>query len=372
MFPRHLGADPYVPSALPVRSRSLLLVTRQRLFNFLKFAVGIALIVFLLTRLESPRDLWAQIANANKWLLLLSIGFYSAAVALSGIKWGVLLRAVGINVPTGRLLSYQWQAEFFNAFLPAQVGGDVVRGYAVAVDSHRTADAAASVVIDRFIGLMVFMLCAALATAAMLVWGRPNHEPFTPEQLLSMRLIAIGSMAAFAALLAVVLTLLSRRLKNLAEGLLARLPLNARTVPVWRKAARAFDAYRGHLDALAWVALGSAVIVLLTSINIWLIARALEPGAISLLEVLVINPIIVFVALALPLAPGGLGVRQGAFYATFLLVGASGPLGLAVGILQQALGYIVSIPGGILWMRGRRTPGDEVAPPAGEVAPPAG
>ena len=98
-------------------------------------------------------------------------------------------------------------------------------------------------------------------------------------------------------------------------------------------------------------ALGSASIVLLTSINIWLIARAIEPGAISLLEVLVVNPIIVFVALALPLAPGGLGVRQGAFCAHLSACGRQrAALGLAVGILQQALGYIVSLPGGILWM----------------------
>ena len=328
-------------------------MTRQRLFDILKFAVGIALIAFLFTRLENPRDLWAQIAGANGWLILLGAFCYSGAVALSGVKWGVLLRAVGIHVPLGRLMSYQWQAEFFNNFLPAQVGGDVARGYAVAADTHRTADAAASVVIDRFIGLLVFMLFAALATAAMLLWGRPNHVPFAPEQLLSLRLIAIGSGVVSLGLIAAVLMLLSRRLKAVVERLLARLPLRARTVPLWQKAARAFDAYRGHLGALLWVALGSVAIVFLTSVNIWLIARALEPGGISLLEVLVVNPIIVFVALALPLAPGGLGVRQGAFYATFLLVGASGSLGLAVGILQQALGYIVSIPGGILWMRGR-------------------
>jgi len=223
---------------------------------------------------------------------------------------------VGIQVPLGRLMSYQWQAEFFNNFLPAQVGGDVARGYAVAADTRRTADAAASVVIDRFIGLLVFMLFAAVATAAMLLWGRPNHVPFAPEQLLSLRLIALGSGLVALGLLAVVLMLLSRRLKGLVERLLGRLPLRARTVPMG--------------DALLWVALGSMLIVLLTSLNIWLIARALEPGGISLLEVLVVNPIIVFVALALPLAPGGLGVR-----------------------LQQALGYIISIPGGILWMRGR-------------------
>lgn len=342
-------------------------MTRQRLFNFLKFAVGIALIAFLFTRLDNPRELWAQIVGANKWLLLLGALCYSGAVALSGIKWGILLRAVGNPVPTSRLLAYQWQAEFFNNFLPGQVGGDVARGYSLAVDTRRTADAAASVVIDRFMGLLVFMLFAALATLAMLLWGRPNHVAFAPDQLLSLRLIALGSALVSLGLVAVVLMLLSRRLKALVERLLGRLPLRARTVPVWQSAARAFDAYRAHVDALAWVALGSVAIVLLTSVNIWLIARALEPSGISLLEVLVVNPIIVFVALALPLAPGGLGVRQGAFYATFLLVGASGPLGLAVGILQQALGYIVSIPGGIIWMRGRRAPAGEALPPAGQV-----
>ena len=134
----------------------------------------------------------------------------------------------------------------------------------------------------------------------------------------------------------------------------ARLPLAGRTVPVWQNAGQAFHVYRRHTGALLLVTLGSAGIVLLTSVNIWLIARAIEPGGISLLEVLVINPIIVFVALALPLSPGGLGVRQGAFTLTFLLVGASGALGLATGLLQQAIGYLVSIPGGILWMRGGR------------------
>lgn len=329
-------------------------MSRQTLVNLLKFAVGIALIVFLFTRLEDPRLLWRQIANANKALLLLGVGCYSAAVALSGLKWGVLLRSIGVSVPWSRLLNWQWQAEFFNNFLPAQVGGDVVRGYALAADTHRTADAAASVIIDRFLGLLVFMLCAFLAAAAMLTWGRPDGSAVVGDQLVSMRWIVGGSALVSLGLLAVMAILLSRRLKLFFERLLARLPLSARTVPIWQKAGIAFHVYRNHPGALLVVTLGSAAIVLLTSINIWLIARAIEPGGISLLEVLVINPIIVFVALALPLSPGGLGVRQGAFTLTFLLVGASGALGLATGLLQQAIGYLVSIPGGILWMRGGR------------------
>jgi len=337
-------------------------MNRQRFFNILKFAIGIALVLFLVSRLEDPAALWQQIATANKWLLLLGALFYSAAVALSAIKWGVLLRAVGIVIPTPRLLSWQWQAEFFNNFLPAQVGGDVARGYALANDTRRTADAAASVVIDRFMGLLVFMLCAAVATSAILLFGRPDGTTLAAEQLGYMRWIAVGSVVASAGLLAAMAILLSHRLKVRFERLLARLPLASRTVPIWQKAARAFDAYRHHAGALLWVALGSAAIVLLTSINIWLIARAIHPGGISLLEVLVVNPIIVFVALALPLSPGGLGVRQSAFVLTFLLIGASGELGLIVGLLQQALGYLVSIPGGILWMRG----GGRTAAPEGQ------
>ena len=80
-----------------------------------------------------------------------------------------------------RLLSYQWQAEFFNNFLPGQVGGDVARGYAVAVDTHRTADAAASVLIDRFLGLLVFMGFAALATTAMLLGAAPTIPRSPPS-----------------------------------------------------------------------------------------------------------------------------------------------------------------------------------------------
>lgn len=326
---------------------------KNRLLNLLKLAIGIALILVLLSRVDTAA-LWQQIVQANKALLLLGAACYASAVAVSALKWGVLLRAVGLPVPVPRLLSYQWVAEFFNNFLPAQVGGDVMRGVALAVDTRRRADAAASVLIDRFIGLLVFMLAAALASVAMLLWGRPDGVPFNAEELVSMRIIALGTTGVTAVLLLLIVALLSRRLKRLAERLFARLPLASKTVPVWHKLAEAFNAYRTQPAALALAALGSLIIVVLTSINIWLIARAIQPGSITLVEVLAINPIIVFVALALPLSPGGLGVRQGAFVGTFLLVGAGGKLGLAVGLIQQAIGYLVSLPGGYLWMRGRQ------------------
>lgn len=325
---------------------------RTRLLNLLKVAIGLGLLYILFRRLNDPAQLWRQIVNADKSRLMLGALCYASAVALSAIKWGILLRAIGINVAWPRLLAYQWVAEFFNNFLPAQVGGDVMRGYALASDTRRTADAAASVLIDRFIGMMVFMLAAALASTAMLWWGRPDGAPFTSEGLWFMRVVALGSSAVTLALLGAVVALLSRRLKLWAEQILLYLPLTNRLLPIWQKLATAFNAYRTELRALGLSALGSALIVLLTSINIWLIANALQPGAISLLAVLAINPIIVFALVFLPLSPGGLGVRQASFAGLFVLMGAGYDLGTAVGLLQQFIGYLVSLPGGYLWVHG--------------------
>lgn len=343
----------------------------NRLANLLKLAVSAGLLYLFFTQLEDPAELWLQIVGANKGMLLAGAGCYAAAVALSGLKWGTLLTAVGLPVRLPRLLSYQWVAEFFNNFLPAQVGGDVMRGYALAVATRRRADAAASILIDRFLGLLVFMASAALASVAMLLFGRPLGVVLSSERLLFMRLIALGSGAASLLLLALLAALLSRRLKYLVEWMLQRLPFANRIGPVWRKLAQAFNAYRHAYRALLLSAFVSFVIVVLTSINIWLITNAMTPGGIGVVEVLVINPIIVFISLFVPFLPGGLGVRQGAFYSTFYLIGRSGDLGFAVGILQQLIGLFVSLPGGYLWVRGNRQPTGQPSPlPADPPAEP--
>lgn len=338
---------------------------RNRLTTILKLALSLGLLYYLFVKLDDPATSWRMIVETDKRLLLLGMLCYAAAVAISGIKWGILLRAAGLPVATPRLLQYQWIAEFFNNFLPAQVGGDIMRGYALATDTRRTADAAASVLIDRFIGLMVFMFAAAVAAVSMLLLGRPNGQVLEAESLLFLQVAALGSSGVTLLLLLMIAALLSRTLKQWFERLLARLPLASRTLPIWQKLAVAFHVYRAHPAALLWTALGSALIVILTSINIWLIARAVTPQAISLWEVLAINPIIVFALVVLPLAPGGLGVRQLTFAGLFQLMGAGFALGKTVGLIQQLIGYVVSIPGGLLWLTYKRqtTPLPTTLPP---------
>jgi glycosyltransferase 2 family protein len=276
-----------------------------------------------------------------------------AGVCGAGGSGGVERAQVGL-VTTQRLLGYQWMAIFFDNFFPAQVGGDILRGYSLARETHRRADAAASVIIDRFTGLTAFMVAAAVASTGMLFWsGMPTPVNQGEQVIIDLRLISLGSSAISLALLTALVLMLSRRLKRGAEGIIGRLPLGEKVLPIWQKLAEAINAYRHAYSALLVASAASLLIVVITSLTIWLLANAISPGSITFVNVLVINPIIAFLAV-IPLSPGALGVRQFFFAALFVTVGSSWELGLLVGVIQHMLVYVISIPGLFVWIRGQR------------------
>ena len=131
------------------------------------------------------------------------------AIVVNGVKWQILLRAQGVRVPFGAVLRFLFTGFFFNNFLPANVGGDVMRGYGLARYTDRTADAAVSVIVDRIVGLIAYMSTAAVA-AIVAVNLAGQHA------LQQVEWVAIVALAALAGLFAM---LLSRRLRALITRL---------------------------------------------------------------------------------------------------------------------------------------------------------
>jgi len=327
---------------------------RNRLLDIIKILIGAGLLYFLYTRLEDPQAIWQQILDANKLKLVIASTFYAGAVFVSALKWFVLLRARGVTVPFRAVVAYQWVGEFFNYALPTGVGGDLLRGYGLARDTNRKADAAVSVIIDRFVGLTTFVVAAAAASWVIQGYGsQADGLPFTPEHLSYLKLLSLSAALVAVLLLTILAVMLSRRLKHFFEGILARLPLANRTLPIYRTLADAFNAYHGHYGAILLSALGSLTILLLSSVAIWFLGEAIQPNSIKFLSIFAMNPIVAFVLLV-PLAPGGAGLRQGAFVVLLGLVGVAEGLAFAVGLLQHAMGLVVSLPGVYLWAVGRR------------------
>lgn len=312
---------------------------RRHLGTLLKLVVSLGLIVFVLSRVHLP-TLTARLLAANFWWVALAMLLFWLAMTINGVKWWVLLRSQAIVVPFRALLNYTFVGFFFNNVLPANIGGDLIRGYGLARYTERTAASAASVVLDRIIGLAAYMSVAAVA-ALITVYVTGRSE---------LRLLAWVAVAGVAALLMVTGILLSRRLRRLVDRLFANTFLK-RLAQIWSSLSLAFEAYRFQYRALA-LAFGVGLLGILCTTSVNYVLSLSLGGGIPFLHVLLFTPLIALV-LIIPVSIGGLGLNQVAYPYFYGLVGVPAELALGLSLLIQAVQILCSLPGGVLWLRWR-------------------
>lgn len=329
-----------------MRNTVYILFMRERIKALIKIIISVGLIVWLFSRIDVG-DVVAMLRGANIWLVIAGMLLYTGAILCNAFKWGVLLRAQKIKAPWRVVVQYTFVGVFFNNFLPANVGGDVMRGYGLSEYIQRRADAAVSVVVDRLIGLMA--LSSMAAVSALVVFLLPQ-QPMAMSDLLPIAGIAVLATGGLATVIGL---MLSRRSRALIGRLLRRFSFLEPLIPIYEKLSTAIGAYRHRADALALaygIALGTWVFSNLTQ---WVLAQALSGEGIPLLYIFLINPII-GLALLIPISIGGLGVNQNLFPALYSRVGIPTALAVSVSLLLQLTIYVTSLPGGVLWWRQRQ------------------
>jgi hypothetical protein len=310
---------------------------KQKLFTFAKIAISLGLIAYVFSKVH-VQAVVASLAAANPWLILLALAFYVLAIGISGAKWNVLLRALDVQVPFREVLRYIFVGFFFNNVLPANIGGDVMRGYGMARTTDRTADTAVSVVVDRLIGLLAYVSTAAvMAIVVITLMGHTNLR-----WLFNLALVALVTMVAVTAVL------FSRRLRRQVGQLLTRGPMT-RVAPLYASISGALDAYRFRYRALLMAFFIALAGLMVTNIVNWLLFEAVG-GGVPFVDVLLFNPLIALVLLV-PISIGGHGVIQGAYPFFYALLGVPTEQAVAVSVLMSAIIIVGSLPGGILWLR---------------------
>ncbi len=314
---------------------------RDKIITLLKIAVSLGLIMYAFSRVPLPQ-VWRQLASANLGWTLLALCVFWLAMTTNAVKWQVLLHAQDVYIPFPALLQFQFIGFFFNNILPANVGGDVMRGYSLARYTDRTADAAVSVVVDRIVGLMAYMATAAVgAFAAVALAGH--------SELRGVEWVAIAAFLVLAGLLAM---LLSRRLRGVISALCAWRFL-APLAPAWEHLSHAFNAYRFRYRALGLAFAVALAGIACTTLCNWFLSLSMG-GGMTLMQILIFNPLIAL-ALTIPISIGGIGVSQSAYTFFYGLAGVPAGHALAVSIMMFAIQVVASLPGGVLWLRIRRS-----------------
>jgi uncharacterized protein (TIRG00374 family) len=326
---------------------------KNTLMTAIKAFISLGLMVFLLYKfLSNPVDralLVTTLTTANYGYLLVAVLLFMFAIFTNAVKWYVLLKAQGIPVPLGAVANYTFVGFFFNNFLPANIGGDIMRGYGLARYTERSAEAAVSVVVDRIIGLAAFMFTAVVSAIIAVNLARDGalNDPTVMRNLRYVELLAMAGMAIIAAGFAV---LLSERLRQLVGRLFEWRLLNP-LAPLYQRISGAFGAYRHQYSALGWAFAIGVVTVLVTGLIDVVIVAALH-GQVNPIYIFLFNPIIAILLIA-PISIGGLGTGSVLYVYFYGLVGVPQTLAFALSLVKQLVVYLGSLPGGLLWLRRR-------------------
>ncbi len=314
---------------------------KNSLFNILKIAVTLALIAFLITRVD-PGKLSAVLVHLNPLPLVLALALYFVAILIGALKWQILVRAQDIDAPLGALLSFSLVGLFFGNVMPSNVGGDVVRAYDLARATRGRAEGAAiSVLVDRLLGLVAF-LGTAVIMAALTTLMLANAA--------QLREIETGTVLAAGIFILSLALLFSRRVSRRFVFLFERPPL-ARLKPLAQKIYRALQVYRFRYRALAANVTLSAIIVVLTASVWYTVALAVGIDK-SFFYFLLFNPLIAFVLL-IPISFNGLGPKEATAVFFFGLIGVPQEQAFSMSLLFHLIIVATSLPGGLLWLRAR-------------------
>jgi uncharacterized membrane protein YbhN (UPF0104 family) len=148
----------------------------------LKLAVSIALLAFLFSRVDVAQ-LWASARRASLPWLVVAMTFYTMNMIASTWRWSLLLNAQQVHLPQRRLFGSLLVANFFNNFLPSNIGGDVIRIRDTAHAARSKTIATTVVLVDRGLGLLALVLIAAVGASMAVRMHGSSSLPIWPSWL---------------------------------------------------------------------------------------------------------------------------------------------------------------------------------------------
>jgi uncharacterized protein (TIRG00374 family) len=306
----------------------------------LQIVISLGLLGVLLRWIDGPAFLRA-IAAADLRILALAFVLALADRLLMALKWNVLLRARDIRLTWLESIQVYWRSTFLGVFLPATVGGDVVRAILLSQRESRRAEVVSSILVERFLGLVSLALFGVLGAAlAPAVLGGDAVDR------VGLLVVTIGAALAVTVVFAYSFTGACQRVVESIAARTSGMRLVGKGTALLAKVYRSFRAYREHRGALATFFALSLFENLLPMARAFCVAKALHVdvgflffAAIVPLELLVIR---------LPVTIDGFGIREGLFMWFLVRMGVPESVGFAVGLVNHVLFLLAVVPGGVI------------------------
>ncbi len=299
---------------------------KKSVLKFVRIVLTTALLVYVFSQAgllsaQGWQNLASTFSGANRWLLLISVLMVPLIDIVSAVKWYCLARAIDLSVGLWRLYAYYIVGVFFSLVLPSSIGGDVIRIHELGRYTGRYADSAAAVFVERFSGLAMLVVLAAIAVIINL-------------QIFNLPWLTVTLMLGVLAVALVCWMIVDARPFNFIDKTVGnRSPLISSVLKKLGKFRTAVLRYKDKPTAL-WIAvLNSLLFYFLAILNVWISALAFD-DSIRFVSMLVAVPVIMFI-MNLPFSIGGIGLMEFAYSFTLSLFGVSPAVAISTALLMR-------------------------------------
>jgi uncharacterized protein (TIRG00374 family) len=312
-------------------------VTRPRAGTLARTLFAAALTGYLLWKAD-PAEVWRHASHARPGPIVTAVLLVFVDRALMAYRWLVLLRPIPPERrPTfAEIMRIFFVSTFVGTFLPASVGGDAVRAYALAQLDVPGALSLASVLMDRMLGVLSVLI---MALAGLLFARELASDP-----RIVVSIVVTAALCAVAALV-----VFSPRSASLLLRAWNAMPVGRLKAPIARLVA-AVQGYASWHGAMANVLVGSIGVQVLRIVQAYFLGISLGITA-PITVYFAFVPLILLIML-LPITINGLGTSQYAFTAFFARAGVPAAQAFALSVLFVALGVVGNLPGGLLYASG--------------------
>jgi hypothetical protein len=300
-----------------------------------RLAITAAILAYLLRSINLGAAVQAML-RVDPWWFALTLVFVALDRGVMAIRWVLLLRAAGVDLPTRSAVRIFLTSSFVGSFLPAGIGADAARAYAVASRTSQGSQAVASVGVDRILGLVAIV---ALGVVGVAGWA----QHLDPAQ--RVRLYAVAAAAGLAAVAALWMDRIVR----------ACVPASWHgTKWGWRvmRLGDAVGAYRQHRGVLALVLALSVAVQLIRVLQGYGLGRGLDIG-VDFSYYLVFMPIALLLLL-LPVSISGFGLPQAGIVWLLRPLGVPDAQSFAMSTLFIVIGLLGNLPGALLYATRRK------------------
>jgi uncharacterized membrane protein YbhN (UPF0104 family) len=276
---------------------------RRTLIALAKVGLALALLAYLLNQARAHDMFTKLVEQPKRWpLLLAGLVCTLSATSLTFVRWHLLIQSVGIRtrlLDTMRLGALGYALNFVSL---GSIGGDFFKAIFLAHGHKgRRTEAIATVLADRVLGLMTFLILASVGILSADLYGRatPALEALYDAILITTAIALTG--AAFTLLFP---PLSGRRMIAWAHGW----PIIG---PTASRLLAAVATYRNQKRVLAAAATISVAANVCNISAVYLVASGLPIDRPTYREHFVIVPVANMVG-AIPVTPSGLGTREAA------------------------------------------------------------